>query len=100
MDKRKTLLDYDPCSETVNKKSLKKFDKAFNLYLKGDFSSASDILRDLIISQPDFASPYFIVGLIGASKSNPSTIEKFFPKVIEVCPEYSHPMLFLLPWTN
>lgn len=90
----KTLLDYDPCSETVNKKSLKKFDKAYKLYLKGDFSSASNILRDLIISEPEFASPYFIIGLIGANKSNPSTIEKFFPRVLEICPEYSHPILF------
>ena len=90
----KNLLDYDPCSETVNKKSLKKFDKAYKAYLKGEFSTSSDILRELIISEPEFASPYFIVGLIGVSKSNPATIEKFFPKVLEACPDYSNPLLF------
>ncbi|MCK9164160.1 MAG: hypothetical protein M0O93_07425, partial [Bacteroidales bacterium] len=90
----KTLLEYDPCSETINKKSIKKFDKAYKAYLKRDFNSASDILRDLIISEPEFASPYFLVGMIGVSKSNPATIEKFFPKVIDICPDYSNPIVF------
>lgn len=88
------LLDYDPCCETIDKKSIKKFEKAYKAYLKRDFNEASNILRNLIISEPEFASPFFLIGLIGVCKSNPSTIETFFPKVIEVCPEYSHPLLF------
>ncbi|MDD4829475.1 MAG: OmpA family protein [Bacteroidales bacterium] len=90
----KNILDYDPCSETINKKSLKKFEKANSAYLKGELKEASEILRKLMIDEPEFASPYYIVGLIGAQKSNPATIEKNFSKVIEICPEYSNPILF------
>lgn len=90
----KYILDYDPCSETINKKTKKNFDKAYNTYLKGDLREASELLREIIISEPEFATPYFLVGLIGTEKENVSTIEKFFPKVIELCPDYSHPLLY------
>ncbi|MFA7132555.1 MAG: hypothetical protein WC108_04575, partial [Bacteroidales bacterium] len=52
----KNILDYDPCSETINKKSLKKFEKANSAYLKGELKEASEILRKLMIDEPEFAS--------------------------------------------
>lgn len=100
----KDILDYDPCSETISKKSKKQFEKAYALYLKGEISQASDQLRELIVKEPDFATPYFLIGLIGAEKDNITTVEKFFPKVYELCPDYSHPLLYfylgLIDYTN
>jgi outer membrane protein OmpA-like peptidoglycan-associated protein len=100
----KDILDYDPCSETIGSKTKKQFEKAYSLYLKGETSQASEKLREIIVKEPDFATPYFLIGLIGANKDNITTIEKFFPKVYELCPDYSNPLLYfylgLIDYTN
>lgn len=100
----KDILDYDPCSETIGNKTKKQFEKAYSLYLKGETSQASEQLREIIVKEPDFATPYFLIGLIGANKDNITTIEKFFPKVYELCPDYSNPLLYfylgLIDYTN
>lgn len=90
----KHILEYDPCSEDVNKKTKKDFEKAYNTYLDGNFDDASKQFRELTVKEPEFATPYFLIGLIGARLSNNATIEKFFPKVLEICPNYSHPLLY------
>lgn len=92
---QKNLIEnYDLCSEEVKEESKKQFKKAYNYYKNGKFEKSFPILRDLTEKEPDFASPYFLLGMIGVSKDNPKMIEKYFPLVLEVCPQYSHPMLF------
>lgn len=90
----KYILDYDPCSEDISKKTKKEFDKAYKLYQEGNLSEASKKLRELTIKEPDFATPFFLIGIIGSRLSNTATIEKFFSMVLEICPEFSHPLLF------
>lgn len=90
----KEILEYDPCSETISKKTRKEFYKAYTLYQEGNLNQASTLFRELTIKEPEFASPYFFIGLIGAKKENIATIEKFFPKVKEVCQEFSNPILY------
>lgn len=87
------LLSYDPCSEFVSKSAKQDFSKAFSAYKKGDFSKSVSLLREIIDEQSDFASPFFLLGIIGVSADKPEMIEKYMPEVIRICPEYSHPLL-------
>ncbi|MDR0971982.1 MAG: OmpA family protein [Bacteroidales bacterium] len=88
------ILDYDPCSEDIDRKTKKQFDRAYTLYLNNHLNEASNILREIVIHSPSFASSYFLIGLIGVKKNNPATIEKFFPKTLEECPEFANPLLY------
>lgn len=90
----KKLIDYDLCADNINKKSKSKLDKAYNLFSKGKYNESSDILRELITKEPEFASAYFLIALIGIEKENIATIEKFMPKVYEACPDFTHPLLY------
>ena len=87
------LLSYDPCSEFVPKSAKQDFSKAFSAYKKGDFGKSVSLLREIIDEQSDFASPFFLLGIIGVSADKPEMIEKYMPEVIRICPEYSHPLL-------
>lgn len=87
------LLSYDPCSEFVSKSAKQDFSKAFSAYKKGYFSKSVSLLREIIDEQSDFASPFFLLGIIGVSADKPEMIEKYMPEVIRICPEYSHPLL-------
>ena len=85
---------FDPCAEEVSSESQKLFKKAYSFYQDGKFDKAFPILRDLIENESDFASPYFLMGLIGVGRENTKMIEKYFPLAFEVCPDYSHPLMF------
>lgn len=86
--------NHDLCAEGVKEESKKQFKKAYSFYKRGKFEKCFPILRDLTEKDPDFASPYFILGMVGVAKDNAQMIEKYFPLVLEVCPHYSHPLLF------
>jgi tetratricopeptide (TPR) repeat protein len=91
---KQLIENYDLCSTEIKEESKKQFKKAYNYYKHGKFEKSFPILRDLTEKEPEFASPYFILGMIGVAKDNPKMIEKYFPLVLEVCPNYSHPLLF------
>ena len=88
------LLDYDTCKEDVSKHLLKKYEKAVNYYQNRKFNQASLLLQEIIKENEDFASPYFLMGMIGVIKNNTAMIMKYFPLVKEHCPDFSHPYLY------
>lgn len=87
-------LMFDHCSEDISASVIKDFNKAFKSFLKKEYDKAIPQLKTIIETEPDFASPYFIMGLIGVEKDNPKMIEKYFPLVYRLCPQYNHPLLF------
>lgn len=92
---QKTFIeDYDACAEEINTEAKKQFNKAYSFYKDGKTDKSFTILKQLTESESDFASPYFLLGMIGVTKENTKMIEKYFPLVAEICPEFSHPLLF------
>ncbi|MCH3923619.1 MAG: hypothetical protein LKE30_01685 [Bacteroidales bacterium] len=100
----KKILDYDNCKDDISKSSIKKYEEAFDLFKDRKYQKASSLLQNIIKTEDNFASAYFLLGMIGVNKDNITMIEKYFPKVIEICPEFSHPLLFyylgMLDYTN
>lgn len=86
--------DYDVCAEEVSEEAKKQFNKAYSYYKDGKSEKSFVILRELVEAEPDFASPHFLLGMIGVKRDNTKMIEKYFPLVVELCPEFSHPLLF------
>lgn len=87
-------ITYDNCLDAVSNKAQKQFTKAYNLYQKGSLSESSQILREIISKEDGFASPFFLLGMIGVRTGNNQTIEKMFQKCHEVCPDYSASLLY------
>lgn len=85
-------LDFDVCAEEVSDEAKERFDKAFSAYRKGDYAKSTGILKTLTEEEPDFASPYFLLGIIGVSTDRPKMIEKYMNEVARLCPQYSHPL--------
>lgn len=88
------ILSYDECSESISKSAKNDFGKAFSAYKKGEYNKSVAILKELIDQESDFASAYFLLGIIGVSSDKPTMIEKYMSKVYEICPEFSHPLLY------
>lgn len=85
---------FDACAEEVNDEAKEQFDKAFKAYRKGDYAKSISILKSLIEDEPDFATPYFLLGLIGVNTDRPKMIEKYMTEVARICPQYDHPLLY------
>lgn len=85
-------LDFDVCAEEVSNEAKERFDKAFSAYRKGDYAKSTGILKTLTEEEPDFSSPYFLLGIIGVSTDRPKMIEKYMNEVARLCPQYSHPL--------
>ncbi|MBR1626862.1 MAG: PD40 domain-containing protein [Bacteroidales bacterium] len=94
LGQEKSLLDYDGCKDGISKSLLKKYEKAVSYFNDKKYSQASSLLQEVIKEDESFASPYFLMGMIGVVKDNTTMIMKYFPLVKENCPEFSHPYLF------
>ena len=90
----KSLLDYDVCKDETDKALQKKYLKAVNYYNNKKFKDASLLLQEIIHKDENFASPYFLMGMIGVVTDNTKMIVKYFPLVKEICPEFNHPYLY------
>lgn len=88
------LEEYDFCAEEVSTEAKKQFKKAYNFYTEGKIEKSFAILKELVEQESEFASPQFLLGMIGVKRDNTKMIEKYFPLVVETCPEFSHPLLF------
>lgn len=85
-------LAFDVCAEELSNVVKERFDKAFSAYRKGDYAKSISILKSLTEEEPDFASPYFLLGIIGVNTDRPKMIEKYMSEVARICPQYSHPL--------
>ncbi len=90
----KSLLDYDECKEDISRSLQKKYEKAVRYFNNRKYSQASSLLQEIIKENENFASSYFLMGMIGVVRDNAAMITKYFPLVRENCPEFSHPYLY------
>lgn len=91
---KESILDYDPCSEEQEQTTIKQYLKAFSYFQDRKYQKASSFLMQIIKEESNFASPYFLMGLIGVNTGNDKMIEKYFPLCVQNCEEFSHPLLW------
>ncbi len=84
----------DLCAQDLDKEVIERFDKAFGEYNEGNYGKSTMMFRKLAEDEADFASPVFMLGIIGVVTDRPAMIEKYFPQVLKICPEFEHPLLF------
>lgn len=76
------------CEIEMSKNNKKEYEKAIELFGKGQFNGSTTILRKITTDEPEVAEPYFILGLIAAQKENLSSMNRYFSKVLELCPDF------------
>jgi tetratricopeptide (TPR) repeat protein len=94
LSQKEDILSYDACKDDISATCIKQYKQAFQLFKDKKYQKSTSILKNIINNQPNFASAYFLMGIIGVNLDNTTMIEKYFPLVIENCPEFSHPLLF------
>jgi outer membrane protein OmpA-like peptidoglycan-associated protein/tetratricopeptide (TPR) repeat protein len=76
------------CDVELSRKSKKEYEQAYKLYESNMHTSSSEIARKLIQREPEAPEPYFLMGLIAAQKENLKAMDKYFSKVLELCPDF------------
>ena len=76
------------CEVEMSKKNYKDYQKAYEMYERGQLTGSSNILKKIVSDEPEVAEPYFLLGLIAAKKESLSAMNRNFGKVLELCPDY------------
>ncbi len=84
------------CPESQNKKAVKIFKEANDLFKSRKYSEALPLVVDAIDEDPEFADAYLLQGNIALKKHDDHTMEQSFKKVIELCPDLDAEVYFQL----
>ena len=76
------------CEVEMSKKNYKEYQKAYEMYERGQFTAATSILKKIASDEPEVAEPYFLLGLIAAKKESLATLDKNMSKVLALCPDF------------
>ncbi len=75
------------CPKSQNKKAIKYFQDASDLFKSRKYSEALPLIVKTIDEDPEFADAYLLQGNIALKKHDDKTMEQSFNKVIELCPD-------------
>ncbi|MFH0894485.1 MAG: hypothetical protein V2A54_08615, partial [Bacteroidota bacterium] len=78
----------DECGVPQSKKTKKMFEAATNDYMSRKFPDASRTLKELTELEPECADAWYLLGMINKKNQNAALQEKYFLKVLELCPDY------------
>ena len=81
----------DSCNHKYGKKVEKTYDEGITYFKKGNYTEASRIMKGVISQEPDFVDAYYVLGLscFKRANSNFKEAEKYFLKVVGLCPSYN-----------
>ncbi len=79
------------CPKISNKKAEKTYAKAVYEYKAGNMGDAIKLLKEAVEEEPDFIDAYYLLGMINVDEKrlNIAAAEKYFSKVIGICPNYN-----------
>lgn len=77
------------CPKIENKKALKLFNKAQDIYSKtSDNAAARELLDKAIEEEPQFAEAYLFLATLARRKKEFHAMEQAYLKAVEICPNY------------
>jgi outer membrane protein OmpA-like peptidoglycan-associated protein/tetratricopeptide (TPR) repeat protein len=81
----------DSCNHKYGKKVENTYDEGITYFKKGNYTEASRIMKGVISQEPDFVDAYYVLGLscFKRANSNFKEAEKYFLKVVGLCPSYN-----------
>jgi outer membrane protein OmpA-like peptidoglycan-associated protein len=86
------------CPKSQNKKAIKYFQEASDLYKDRKYEDAKSSVSKAIDEDPEFADAYLLQGNIGLKKKDDKLMEESFKKVIELCPDLEPDVYYQLGW--
>lgn len=80
----------DTCTVELDKKDIKLFETGMTDFKRGNYVSATQVMRDLVNRYPDLADGWYILGssCVKRRDSDFRLAESYFKKVLELCPGY------------
>ena len=76
------------CEMEMSKKNYKEYQKACEMYERGQYTASTGILKKIVSDEPEVAEPYFVLGLIAAKKESLAALDKNMSKVLALCPDF------------
>ena len=76
------------CEMEMSKKNYKEYQKAYEMYERGQYTASTGILKKIVSDEPEVAEPYFVLGLIAAKKESLAALDKNMSKVLALCPDF------------
>jgi tetratricopeptide (TPR) repeat protein len=76
------------CEMEMSKKNYKAYQKACEMYERGQYTASTGILKKIVSDEPEVAEPYFVLGLIAAKKESLAALDKNMSKVLALCPDF------------
>ena len=76
------------CEMEMSKKNYKEYQKACEMYERGQYTASTGILKKIVSDEPEMAEPYFVLGLIAAKKESLAALDKNMSKVLALCPDF------------
>ena len=76
------------CEIEMSKKNYKEYQKAYEMYERGQYTASTGILKKIVSDEPEVAEPYFLLGLIAAKKESLAALDKNMSKVLALCPDF------------
>ena len=73
------------CEMEMSKKNYKEYQKAYEMYERGQFTASTGILKKIVSDEPEVAEPYFLLGLKTESLAE---LDKNMSKVLALCPDF------------
>ena len=92
------LFAQSSCPKSTNKKAIRLFQEASDLYKDRKYEDAKGIVSKAIDEDPEFADAYLLQGQIAMKKRDDGVLEESFKKVIELCPDLDPEVYFQLGW--
>jgi len=86
------------CPKSQNKKAIKYFQDAADLFKSRKYSEAKPLVSKAIDEDPEFADAYLLQGNIALKKHDDKAMEESYNKVAELCPELDPEIYFQLGW--
>lgn len=80
----------DSCKTELNKKTEKTYQDGITSFRRGSYALASVAMKNVLSAEPTCVDAAYVLGLINFKKteSNFKEAEKYFLKVLELCPGY------------
>ena len=86
------------CPESQNKKAVKIFRDASDLFKQRKYSEVKPLIEKAIDEDPEFADAYLLQGNAALKKHEDKVMEQSFLKVIELCPDLNAEIYYQLGW--
>jgi outer membrane protein OmpA-like peptidoglycan-associated protein/tetratricopeptide (TPR) repeat protein len=80
----------DSCTSGLDKKAEKLYQEGIDYFKKGNYTMTAQLMRRILQGKPDCVDALYVMGMVNIKKAetNLNEAEKYFSRVVQLCPGY------------